>query len=118
MTDKDEKDLQDCVDCDSHEGECDCGDEGCHSDIITLDMEDGTQKDFHMLEVIEFEGSQYIALAEVDSNEYDILRMDVQGETVELAVIEDDELFERVAQKFDDLFNAEITEEDDEEEQN
>ncbi|HNZ06173.1 MAG TPA: DUF1292 domain-containing protein [Candidatus Cloacimonadota bacterium] len=107
MSDKDEKDLHD-------HAECDCGDENCEceNDIITLDMEDGTQKDFHVLEVIEYEGSQYIALAEVESNEYDILRMDVQGETVELAVIEDDELFEKVAQKFDEIFNAEADEEE------
>ncbi len=107
MTDKDVKDLHD------HEG-CDCGDENCEceNDIITLDMEDGTQKDFHVLEVIEFEGSQYIALAEVESNEYDILRMDVQGETVELAVIEDDDLFEKVAQKFDEVVNSESPEEE------
>lgn len=114
MFDKDEKHLQDCQDCDCHEGECDCENGECESDIITLDMEDGTQKDFHVLEVIEFEGSQYIALAEVDSNEYDILRMDVQGETVELAVIDDDELFEKVAQKFDEVFSTEAVEEEEE----
>jgi len=112
MIDKYEKDLHDHADCDCNDENCEC-----ESDIITLDMEDGTQKDFQVLEVIEFEGSQYIALAEVDSNEYDILRMEVDGDTVELAVIDDEDLFVKVSQKFDELFGAEEDEEDTEDEE-
>ncbi len=73
--------------------------------IITLDMEDGTQKDFLVLDVIEREGKQYIALAELDSNEYDILSMTVTDDTVELNVIEDDDEFNEIAADFEEHFS-------------
>ena len=67
--------------------------------------------DFHVLEVIEYEGSQYIALVQAEPTS--MTSCDGrQGETVELAVIEDDELFEKVAQKFDEIFSAEADEEE------
>ncbi len=96
-----------------------CGDDcDCHHDdenIITLDMEDGSKQDFVMLGVIEYEGKQYIALAEVDSDEYDILQMDVQEDTVELNVIDDDELFMKVADAFEEqLFMGDTDEEEEE----
>jgi hypothetical protein len=73
--------------------------------IITLDMEDGSQKDFLVLDVIERKGKQYIALAELDSNEYDILSMTITDDTVELNVIEDDEEFDAVAAEFEEHFS-------------
>lgn len=93
-------------DCDCETEECDCG-----PNVITLDMEDGTQKDFTLLDTIDMGDKKYIALAEVDSVEYDILRMEITGDTVELSVIEDDEEFNAVAAKFDELFNSEEIEE-------
>lgn len=96
-------------DCDCQNGECECE----HSNVITLDMEDGSQKDFEILHMLEFEGGQYIALAEPESNEYDILRIELEGDTADLIVIEDDALFDRVAQAFDDFFqNGDAEEED------
>lgn len=111
-----EKELKNC-NCGNHEDghDCDCGDD-CECDTITLDMEDGTQKDFLVLDTLEYEGKNYIALAEVETMEYDILRMNVVGETVELNVIEDDAEFEAVAAKFDELFNLDDEEEEEEEE--
>ncbi|MFO8145241.1 MAG: DUF1292 domain-containing protein [Candidatus Syntrophosphaera sp.] len=73
--------------------------------IITLDMEDGSQKDFLVLDVIERKGKQYIALAELDSNEYDILSMTITDDTVELNVIEDDDEFDAVAAEFEEHFS-------------
>lgn len=98
FSDKDDK-LTPCPDCGD---DCDCGQDFADDNIITLDMEDGSQQDFYMLGVIEHEGKQYIALAEVGSNEYDILQMEVQDETVELNVIEDDDLFDEVANLFEE----------------
>ncbi|MBW6514563.1 MAG: DUF1292 domain-containing protein [Candidatus Syntrophosphaera sp.] len=97
----------------------DCGDETCDcehedSNVITLDMEDGTQKDFLVLDIIEHEGKQYIALAEVDSMEYDIMSMAVIDENVELSVIEDDDEFNAIAAKFDEHFSR-LDEESEEE---
>lgn len=95
---------------DCNEEDCDCEHDHCDDNIITLDMEDGSQRDFLVLDVIEYKAVSYVALAEVDSNEYDILRMDVQDDIVELAVIEDDELFNQVAAKFDEHFLGETQE--------
>lgn len=109
FSEKDDK-LTPCPDCGD-----DCNCEHDDDNVITLDMEDGSKQDFLILGVIEFEGNQYIALAEVDSNEYDILQMDVQEETVELNVIDDDELFMRVADAFEEqLFAEESGDEEDE----
>ena len=77
-------------------------------------MEDGTQKDFLVLDTLEHEGKNYIALADVETMEYDILNMTLVGETVELNVIEDDAEFEAVAAKFDELFNLDDEEEEEE----
>jgi uncharacterized protein YrzB (UPF0473 family) len=88
------------------EGEdCTCGEH--ESNIITLDMEDGSQKDFEVLQIINHEGKNYIALAELDSAEYDILRFEEVEDSVELSIIEEDEEFDAVAAIFDDLFNSE-----------
>jgi uncharacterized protein YrzB (UPF0473 family) len=95
-------------------GECNCDDENCdcESNTITLDMEDGTQKDFTVLDILEHDGKKYIALAELDSSEYDILGMEVTDETVSLTVIEDDDEFDAVAAKFEELFSREEEEEE------
>lgn len=90
--------------CGENENGCDCEHEECDCNTITLDMEDGTQKDFIVLDIIEHEGKQYIALAEVDSQEYDIMAMNVVGENVELNVIEDDDEFNLIAMKFEEHF--------------
>jgi len=103
MIDKDEKDLHDHADCDCNDENCEC-----ESDIITLDMEDGTQKDFTILNILEYNGSQYVALAEEDSEEYDILRFIEVEDSLELSIIEDDAEYNAVAEKFDDLFSSEF----------
>ncbi|MDP2173611.1 MAG: DUF1292 domain-containing protein [Candidatus Cloacimonadaceae bacterium] len=96
------------------ECDCDCDDEDCdcESDTITLDMEDGTQKEFNVLDIIELDSKKYIALAEIESMEYDILRMEVMDDTVELSIIDDESEFEKVAAKFDELFAIEDEEEE------
>jgi len=112
MFDKDDKHC-DCAcqdDIIKGDPECTCDDENCDCgcNTITLDMEDGSQKDFTILEIIEHEGRRYIALAEVDTNEYDIMGMDVTGETVELTFIQDDDEFNAVAAKFEELFAQDL----------
>ncbi|GAB1468196.1 hypothetical protein MASR2M64_09050 [Candidatus Cloacimonadota bacterium] len=106
MTDK-EKD--DCNCGEHHDHSCECGEDDCdcESNIITLDMEDGTQKDFNVLNIIEHEGKQYVALAEMESVEYDILRFEEVDDNLELSIIEDDAEYNAVADKFDEIFSAE-----------
>lgn len=106
MTDK-EKQACNCGE--DHDHDCDCGDEDCNceSNVITLDMEDGTKKDFQVLNIIEHEGKQYVALSEMDSVEYDILRFEEVDDQLELSIIEDDAEYNTVADLFDEIFSAE-----------
>jgi uncharacterized protein YrzB (UPF0473 family) len=107
MTDK-EKHACDCGE--HHDHDCDCGDEDCNceSNVITLDMEDGTQKEFNILNLIEHDGKHYVALSELDSVEYDILRFEEVGDQVELSIIEDDDEYNAVADKFDEIFSEDL----------
>jgi len=104
MTDK-EKQACNCGENHDHDCDDDCD---CESNTITLDMEDGTQKDFTILNILEYNGSQYVALAEEDSEEYDILRFIEVEDSLELSIIEDDAEYNAVAEKFDDLFSSEF----------
>lgn len=106
MTEHEHKGCNCTDECGDGSAPCDCDNEECNCNTITLDMEDGTQKDFIVLDVIEHEGKQYIALAEVDSMEYDIMSMAVVDDNVELSVIEDDDEFETVAALFDEHFSS------------
>lgn len=102
MTDKEMKDqgLHE-----GHDHDCECGDDcDCGSNTILLDMEDGTQKEFTILDMVEVDGKKYIALSEVGSMEYDILEMTEDGDSVELNYIEDDKIYEDIAAEFEKLF--------------
>ena len=105
MTDKEIKDCS----CDVHE-DCDCTDECCaESNVITLELEDGP-RDFEILSSLEHEGKTYLALSEVDSLEYDIFLMTEDGESVELSYVEDDDTYNAVADKFEEMFGEEYEE--------
>ncbi len=72
---------------------------------LTLEMDDGTQQDFIVLDIFEYEGSQYIALADKDTLQYDILSMNfINDEEVELNFIEDENKFNEIADWFEKLF--------------
>jgi len=102
-----DKEKQNC-NCGEHHDH-DCGDDcDCESNTITLEMEDGSTKDFTILNILEHEGQQYVALAEEGSVEYDILRFVEVEDNLELSIIEDDNEYNTVADKFDELFNSEL----------
>jgi len=108
MTDKEKHNCN----CGEHH-EHDCGDDcDCESNTITLEMEDGSTKDFTVLNILEHNGQQYVALSEEGSVEYDILRFVEVDDSLELSIIEDDEEYNTVADKFDELFNSELEESD------
>ncbi len=109
MTDK-EKQACNCGE--EHDHDCCDDDCNCESNVITLDMEDGTKKDFQVLNIIEHEGKQYVALSEMDSVEYDILRFEEVDDQLELSIIEDDAEYNAVADLFDEIFSAEGDEQD------
>lgn len=114
-----------CIGSEDHIHNCNCEGEDCscedncssESDIITLDMEDGTQKDFQVLDILEHDGKQYVALSELDSLEYDILGMIEVDGSYELTVIEDDAEYDAIAAKFDEHFASMEISEDSEDNQ-
>jgi len=103
MTDIEKNDCN----CGDHE-DCDCGDD-CQSNIITLDTENGPQQ-FEIQGYLEHEGVKYLALSELESSEYDIFEMKEDGDMFELKDVEDDDLFNTLADLFDDLFASEMDE--------
>lgn len=92
--------------------DCECEHDHEESSTITLEMEDGTSKDFTILAMLEHKDKKFIALSEVDTMEYDILQLEYADEEAELSEIEDDALFEEVAAKFDEMFQEEDEEEE------
>ncbi|MCB5245060.1 MAG: DUF1292 domain-containing protein [Candidatus Cloacimonadaceae bacterium] len=81
---------------------------------LTLEMEDGTKQDFIVLDIFEYQGSEYIALADKDSLQYDILSMNhINDEEVDLEFIDDENKFNEIADWFEKLyFSAEEEPED------
>jgi len=79
-----------------------------------LDMEDGSQKDFMVLDMIQEDGGNYIALSEVGAMEYDILRFEEIEDNLELSIIEDDEEYNRIAKVFEERFASVMDIDDDE----
>ena len=81
--------------------------------IMTLEMEDGTTEDCIVLAIFPLEDKQYIALTPVDQaedEEGDIYLYeyseDDEGQPV-LGDIEDDDLFESVCDRFDEICDEE-----------
>ncbi len=84
------------------------------ANVIQLEMDDGTMQDFILLGTLEHNGKQYVALAEVGSNEYDILGWELEDDFVNLSVIEDDNEFNEVADLFHEYLQGDYEEEEDE----
>lgn len=89
---------------------CNCNEEDCSCDTITLELEDGTSQEFEILETIEFEEKNYIALAPLDSDEYYIYGFKEDGENVEFFSIDDDKEFEKISELFEKKFSEEVSE--------
>ena len=79
--------------------------------IITLtDDETGEEQDFEVIAQGEVDGKNYFALVEanVESDEYIILEYREEGEEIVLETIEDDDVFEKVEDYFNDLLFSEL----------
>ncbi len=90
---------------------CDCNDEDCNCDTITLELEDGTSEEFLILDTIEHKKKNYIALAPLEGDEYFIYGFKEEGENVEFFSIDDDKEFDAVAKVFEKHFAEEAEEE-------
>ena len=99
---------------DAEEQEIDTYEGEEETNVIQLEMDDGTMQDFILLGTLEHNGKQYVALAEVDSNEYDILAWEMEDDFVNLNVIEDDNEFNEVADLFHEYLQGDFEEEEDE----
>ncbi len=77
--------------------------EGFETNLVTLIDEDGTEREFEVLEIIEVDEQEYVVIAppegEEDEDEALVFRLEMDGETGEelLVDIEDDDEWEKVA---------------------
>ena len=79
--------------------------------IVTLtDEETGEEQDFEVLATADIDGKRYMALEMVnnETEEYVILEATEDGDDVILETIEDDDVFEKVEDYFNDLLFNEI----------
>ena len=98
----------------SEEIKCGCGHD--HEDMeemetMTLTLDDDTELECGIIGVFEVDGIEYIALLPEDDDTVLIYQYNENGEEIELALIEDDDVFEKVSTAFNELW-----EEDEEEE--
>ncbi len=79
--------------------------------IVTLtDEETGEDQDFEVIAEGVVDGKNYFALipADEESDEYVILQYWQEGDDIVLETIEDDEVFEKVEDYFNDLLFSEM----------
>lgn len=79
--------------------------------LITLEDEEGNEVEFEFLDVVEYEGEEYIVLIEndEDADEVVILKINaIDDETEEYASIEDEALLEKLFEIFKSKYEGEI----------
>ena len=79
--------------------------------LITLEDEEGNEIEFEFLDVVEYEGEEYVVLIEndEDADEVVILKINViDDDTEEYASIEDEELLEKLFEIFKSKYEGEI----------
>ena len=81
-------------------------------EIITLEDDLGEEKDFEFLDVVEYDGDEYIILLPVEEeeqNEVMILRVDsIDDETENYIGIDDEEILQKVFDIFKDRYRDEF----------
>ncbi|MBK6089356.1 DUF1292 domain-containing protein [Ruminococcus difficilis] len=86
----------------------DFAEEEYEAEIITLEDDLGNEKDFEFLDVVEYDGDEYIILlpvAEEEQNEVMILRIDsVDDETENYVGIDDEETLQKVFDIFKERY--------------
>ena len=79
--------------------------------LITLEDEEGNEVEFEFLDVVEYEGEEYIVLIEndEDADEVVILKINaIDDETEEYASIDDEELLEKLFEIFKSKYEGDI----------
>lgn len=79
--------------------------------LITLEDEEGNEMEFEFLDIVEYEGEEYIVLIEnnEDADEVVILKINpIDDETEEYLSIEDEELLDKLFDIFKKKYEGEI----------
>ena len=79
--------------------------------LITLEDEEGNEVEFEFLDVVEYEGEEYIVLIEndEDADEVVILKINpIDDETEEYTSIDDDELLDKLFEIFKEKYEGDI----------
>ena len=79
--------------------------------LITLEDEEGNEIEFEFLDVVEYEGEEYIVLIENDeeADEVVILKINaIDDETEEYSSIDDEELLEKLFDIFKSKYEGDI----------
>ncbi|HOE91052.1 MAG TPA: DUF1292 domain-containing protein [Candidatus Cloacimonadota bacterium] len=84
---------------------------------IELELEDGTILECMVLDTMEFEGQDFIALLPDGQNEYLVYGYKEHEDGIEIINVEDEELFTRVIDEFERKFEEEDDEDFDDEEE-
>lgn len=90
-----------------HEHDCDCGE---HDEVLTLIDENGEERDFTVIDILEIDGTEYAILlpVEEETDEAIILKFEKDDEGNEVLVdIEDDEEWEKVADAWEEMLSQE-----------
>lgn len=89
-----------------HTEECDCG---CNEEMETifLTLEDDTEMECGILGVFEVDEKEYIALLPLEDETVLIYEYKEDGEEIELGLIEQDDVFEKVSNAFYNLYEDE-----------
>lgn len=96
-----------------HTHDCDCGCEMEEMETMTLTLDDDTELECGIIGVFDVDSKDYIALLPLEDETVLIYeyKENEEGE-VELGLIEDDDLFEKVTEAFYELWGAEEDEEE------
>ncbi len=71
-----------------------------YSTRVTLNDDDGNEIEFEFLDLIEYEGENYIVLLADGDDEVMILRVDASGDVEEYKSVDDDELLDTIFEIF------------------
>lgn len=93
-----------------HDHECGCGHdhEAEEFDTMVLTLDDNSEMECFVIGSFEFENKEYIALLPTNEEDGDEVFLyeyeEVNEKEIDLKVIEDDQEFEKVSEKFEELF--------------
>lgn len=80
-------------------------------EIITLEDNDGNEVEFELLDVVEYEGEEYIVLIENDEAAQDVVILKIESvddETENYIGIDDEELLSNVFEAFKEKYKDEF----------